>query len=237
MRGPEGNAPHESCAHGSGTVRGEGMEEIFARSAPAGRAVFDPEQWTGEIRQTAREVLPDHLGSQISRHFFGGDVSNPGELFAHYHGGVALGAFVDPDPAAPGPEPVARPMVHVLVREVHLISQPAFYKVAPRQARSNSCSLSGRRPASGSPPAFVARSQSSTFSIVSGGGRIVNHESMALRQSMASTAAYSRGNHNGNSVNGSTPFSSRKSSETQTSSAPAPPTASHASNNRPIRSS
>src|SRR5919112_350413 len=49
---------------------------------------------------------------------------------------------------------------------VRFISQPAFYRVAPCQARSNSCSLSGLRPAAGSLPALVARSQSSTSSIV-----------------------------------------------------------------------
>src|SRR5688572_30888296 len=83
-------------------------------------------------------MLPDHLGGQITRHLPRSDASDPGELLAHDHGSVALGAFVDPDPAAPGPEPVARPVMHVLVREVHLISQPAFYRVTPRQARSNS---------------------------------------------------------------------------------------------------
>src|SRR5918992_4241205 len=108
-------------------------------------------------------MLPDHLGGQIPRHLPGGDTSDPGELLAHDNGSVALGAFVDPDPAAAGPEPVARPVMHVLVREVHLISQPAFYRVAPYQARSKSCSLSGRMPAAGSLPALVVRSQSSTI--------------------------------------------------------------------------
>src|ERR671921_1822516 len=172
-------------------------------------------------------MLPDHLGGQITRHLPGGDASDPGELLAHDNGSVALGAFVDPDPAAPGPEPVARTVVHVLVREVHLISQPAFYRVAPCQARSNSCSLSGRRPAASSLPAVLARSQSSTSSIVSARGRNVSPASIALLLSMSSNAAYFRGNHNGNSVNGCTSFSSRKSSETHNSLAPAPPTASH----------
>src|SRR5215210_8477178 len=47
MRRSEGDAPHEACAHGSGSVRGEGVEEILAWPAPAGGAVFDPEHWTG----------------------------------------------------------------------------------------------------------------------------------------------------------------------------------------------
>src|SRR5918998_650637 len=182
-------------------------------------------------------MLPDHLGGQITRHLPRSDASDPGELLAHDHGSVALGAFVDPDPAAPGPEPVARPVMHVLVREVHLISQPAFYRVTPCQSRSNSRSLSGLRPAASSLPAVVARSQSSTPSIVWDKGGKVSPASIASPQSMACKAAYSRGNHNGRSVNGSTPFSSRKSSDTQTGSAPAPPTASHSSSNRPIRNS
>src|SRR5918998_3071663 len=180
-------------------------------------------------------MLPDHLGGQIPRYLLCSDAPDPGEFFAYDNGGVAVGAFVDPDPAAPGPEPVARPVMHVFVREVHLISQPAFYSVAPCQARSNSRSLSGRRPAAGSLPALVARSQSSTSSTVSDKGRKVSPTSMALPQSMACKAAYSRGTHKGNSVNGSTPFSFRKSSDTQTGSAP--PTASHSSSNRPICSS
>src|SRR5918995_4027579 len=170
-------------------------------------------------------MLPDHLGGQVPRHLPRSDASDPGELLAHDNGSVALGAFVDLDPAAPGPEPVARPVMHVLVREVHLISQPAFYRVTPCQARSNSCSLSGRRPAADSLPAPVARSQSSTSSIVSDRGRKASPASIALLQSTASMAAYSCGTHRGSSVNGSTPFSSRKSSDTQTGSAPAPPTA------------
>src|SRR5918998_4077181 len=150
-------------------------------------------------------MLPDHLGGQITRHLPRSDASEPGELLAHDHGSVAVGAFVDPDPAAPGPEPVARPVMHVFVREVHLISQPAFYSVAPCQARSNSCSLSGRRPAT--LPVPVARSQSSTSSIVSDRGLKVSPAAIALPQSTASMAAYSRGTHNGSSVKGSTPFS------------------------------
>src|ERR687897_728375 len=172
-------------------------------------------------------MLPDHLGGQITRHLPRSDASDPGELLAHDNGSVALGAFVDPDPAASGPEPVARPMMHVLVREVHLISQPAFYSVTPRQARSNSCSLSGVKPAAGSVPTGLARSHFSTSSIVSDRGRKASPFSTALLQSMSNRAASSRGTHNGSSVNGSTPCSSKKSSETQMSSA-SPPTASHA---------
>ena len=82
-------------------------------------------------------TLPDDLSGEIPRHLFGGDAPDPGKLLAHDDGGIAIRAFVDPDPAAPGPEPVARPVMHVLVREVHLISQPAFYRVAPCQAGSN----------------------------------------------------------------------------------------------------
>src|ERR671912_596044 len=220
------------------TVRGEGVQEVLAWPAPAGRTMLDPEHWARQVWQTAGEMLPDHLGGQVPRHLPRSDASDPGELLAHDHGGVALGAFVDPDPAASGPEPVARPVMHVLVREVHLISQPAFYRVTPRQARSNSCSISGLRPAAGSLRfVVVARSQSSTSSIVSDKGRKVSPASIALLQSTASMAAYSRGTHRGSSVNGSTPFSSMKSSDTQTGSAPAPPTASHSSSNRPIRSS
>jgi hypothetical protein len=66
LRGSKGNAPHEACAYGSGTVRGEGVQEVLAWPAPAGRTVFDPEQWTGQIRQPTREVLPDNLGGQIT---------------------------------------------------------------------------------------------------------------------------------------------------------------------------
>jgi hypothetical protein len=66
LRGSKGNAPHEACAYGSGTVRGEGVQEVLAWPAPAGRTVFDPEQWTGQIWQTTREVLPDNLGGQIT---------------------------------------------------------------------------------------------------------------------------------------------------------------------------
>src|SRR5688572_32813992 len=112
-------------------------------------------------------MLPDHLGGQITRHLPRSDASDPGELLAHDHGSVGLGAYVDPDPTAPGPEPVARPVMHVLVREVHLISHPAFYRVTPRQARSNSCSLSGFKPATSSVPTGLARSQSRTSSMVS----------------------------------------------------------------------
>src|SRR5215208_174580 len=147
MRGSEGDAPHETCAHRPGTVRGEGVEKVLARSAPAGRTVFDPEQWTGQVGQPAGEVFPYDLGGQIARHLLRRYASDPGEFLAHDDGSIAACAFVDPDPAAPGPEPVARTVMHVLVREVHLISQPAFYRVASCQARSNSCSLSGRRPA------------------------------------------------------------------------------------------
>src|SRR5215217_4160751 len=52
MRRSEGDAPHEACAHGSGTVGGEGVEEVLAWPPSAGGAVFDPEHWTGKIRQT-----------------------------------------------------------------------------------------------------------------------------------------------------------------------------------------
>src|SRR5829696_8463162 len=65
MRRSEGDAPHEACAYGSGTVGGEGVEEVLAWPPSAGGAVFDPEHWTGKIRQTTSEVLPDHLGGQI----------------------------------------------------------------------------------------------------------------------------------------------------------------------------
>ena len=41
--GSEGYASHEAGAHGFRMVRGESVEEVFAWSAPAGRAVFDPE--------------------------------------------------------------------------------------------------------------------------------------------------------------------------------------------------
>jgi hypothetical protein len=64
-------------------------------------------------------MLPYNLGREEARDFFGGDVSDPGKLLAHDHGGIAVGAFVDPDPTAPGSEPVAGPVVHVLVCEVH----------------------------------------------------------------------------------------------------------------------
>src|SRR5918994_4057305 len=68
-------------------------------------------------------MLPDHLGGQITRHLSRSDASDLGELLAHDNGSVALGASVDPDPAAPGPEPVARPVMHVFVREVHLATR------------------------------------------------------------------------------------------------------------------
>ena len=179
MRGSEGDTPHEACAYCPGTVRGEGVEEVFARSAPAGRAVFDPEQWTGQVGQPTGEVFPYYLGGQIARHLLGGYASHPGEFLAHDDGSIAAGVFVDPDPAASGPEPVARTVMHILVHEVHLISQPAFYRVAPRQVRSNACSLSGRRPAAGSLPAGLARSKASTSSIVSTRGRKVSPASLA----------------------------------------------------------
>src|SRR5215203_199619 len=65
MRRSEGDTPHEACAHSSGTVGGEGVEEVLAWPPSAGGAVFDPEHWTWKIRQTISEVLPDHLGGQI----------------------------------------------------------------------------------------------------------------------------------------------------------------------------
>src|SRR5215211_1341715 len=107
------------------------------------------------------------------------------------------------------------------------------YRLPPCQAESNSRSLPDSKPAISSVSALVL-SHSRTSLIVSETGRNVNHAAMALPQSTSSMPAYSRGTHNGSSVNGSTPFSSRKSSETQTSSTPASPMASHSSNSVPI---
>ena len=66
MRGPEGDAPHEACTYCPGSVRGKGVEKVFAWSAPAGRTVFDPEQRTGQVGQASGEVLPYDLGGQIA---------------------------------------------------------------------------------------------------------------------------------------------------------------------------
>src|SRR4028118_2373066 len=97
------------------------MEKIPAGPAAAGGAVFDPEHGSFQLGESAGEVVPYHLGRQIAGRLFRQRAAGLGKLLANDHGRVPLGALVDPAPTA-NTEPVAGPVVHVLVPEVHLVS-------------------------------------------------------------------------------------------------------------------
>lgn len=117
-RRPECLTPHEAGPRGTRGVRGEADQPIAARPSAARWAMLDPEQRSGEVRESFREVFPDHLCRQILRYVRDTHTAIL-QLLANDHRRVTTLTQVDPDPATLYPETISSTVVDVLCRKVH----------------------------------------------------------------------------------------------------------------------